>query len=119
MIGDRASDELCAAVWAASGGNPLYLTELLRAVAHEERPLAEVDPARLLVGGRDAISRRGGARGRGVGPRGAAARRGRARVRGGAGGRRGRGRVRAAPRGGDRWCGDGRGNSSGGGPGSA
>ena len=29
--GGEASDELCAAVYAACGGNPLYLTELLRA----------------------------------------------------------------------------------------
>jgi predicted ATPase len=31
-LGPAASDELCAAAWAASGGNPLYLAELLRAI---------------------------------------------------------------------------------------
>src|SRR5215471_4029536 len=30
--GDAASDELCVALRAASGGNPLYVTELLRAI---------------------------------------------------------------------------------------
>ena len=30
-LGRGATDELCAAVWEASGGNPLYVTELLRA----------------------------------------------------------------------------------------
>jgi DNA-binding CsgD family transcriptional regulator len=69
MVGDRASDDLCAAVWAASGGNPLYLTELLRAVEREARPQAELDPVALLVGGREAISQRVAAGVRGLGPR--------------------------------------------------
>jgi len=43
--GSGASDELCAAVYAASGGNPLYLTELLRAAELGGRPLDELDPA--------------------------------------------------------------------------
>jgi DNA-binding CsgD family transcriptional regulator len=67
-VGDRASAQLCATVWAASGGNPLYVTELLRAVERDERPLADLDPARLLVGGREAISRRVAAGVRGLGP---------------------------------------------------
>ena len=45
-------------MWAASGGNPLYLTELLRAVELEDRPLAELDPAELLAGGREGVARR-------------------------------------------------------------
>ena len=53
-LGEGAGDELCAAAWAATGGNPLYLTELLRAV----EPTAALDPAELLAGGRDAIGRR-------------------------------------------------------------
>ena len=67
--GGRASDELCAAVWAASGGNPLYLAELLRAVELDDRPLAEFDPAELLVGGREGIGREVLARVRGFDPR--------------------------------------------------
>ena len=68
-VGGRASDELCAAVWAASGGNPLYLAELLRAVELDDRPLAEFDPAELLVGGREGIGREVLARVRGFDPR--------------------------------------------------
>jgi DNA-binding CsgD family transcriptional regulator len=68
-VGDTARDELGAAVWAASGGNPLYLTELLRAVELDDRPLAELDPAELLVGGREGIARRVVARVRKLDPR--------------------------------------------------
>ena len=53
-----ASDELCAAVYAACGGNPLYLTELLRAAELSGRPLAELDPGVLLAGGLEGIARR-------------------------------------------------------------
>src|SRR5262249_15451384 len=60
---------LCATAWAASGGNPLYLTELLRAVELEGRPLAPLDPAALLAGGREGVARRGPAPGRALGPR--------------------------------------------------
>jgi hypothetical protein len=42
---------LCEAVWTASGGNPLYVTELLRALALNDRHLAETDHAELLAGG--------------------------------------------------------------------
>src|SRR5579871_882454 len=37
MTGGSASNELCRAAWRASGGNPLYLTELLRAIEFDER----------------------------------------------------------------------------------
>ena len=47
--GGQASDELCAAVYAACGGNPLYLTELLRAAGRDGRPLAALDRGELLV----------------------------------------------------------------------
>ena len=96
-LGGGATDELCAAVWAASGGNPLYLTELLRAVELEGRPLAELDPAELLAGGREGVARRVLAGVRGPGS---------ARAAPGAGACRARGRLRAAPRGGDRRRGD-------------
>ena len=79
------NDELCAALWTASGGNPLYLGELLRA--------AQLDPAEPVSGGLDGIARRVLARHPRVGP-------GRAAPRPGAG--RARRRVPAPPRGGDR-----------------
>jgi DNA-binding CsgD family transcriptional regulator len=57
-VGDRAGDRLRNAVWMASGGNPLYVTELLRAIETEARWPSDLDPSTLLVGGRDAIARR-------------------------------------------------------------
>jgi DNA-binding CsgD family transcriptional regulator len=45
----EASDELCAAVARASGGNPLFVRELLRVVELDRGPLAELDPAALLA----------------------------------------------------------------------
>ena len=67
-VGDGASDELCAAVWTASGGNPLYASELVRAVEPGGRPPAGLDPAQLLAGGREGIARRVVARVRGLDP---------------------------------------------------
>jgi predicted ATPase len=49
IVGDTASDELCGAVWKASGGNPLYLTELLRAITVGDRRLAVREPGEPLV----------------------------------------------------------------------
>ena len=66
--GGEASDELCAAVYAACGGNPLYLTELLRAADRGGRPLAALEPAELLAGGLDGIARQVITRVRGLGP---------------------------------------------------
>ena len=58
-MGDRSGDRLSEALWTASGGNPLYLTELLRAALELNDPhLAELDPAELLVGGLEGIGRR-------------------------------------------------------------
>jgi DNA-binding CsgD family transcriptional regulator len=57
-LGPKATEELCAAMWAASGGNPLYLAELLRAAQLQDRPLAELDPAELMAGGRKGVARR-------------------------------------------------------------
>jgi hypothetical protein len=56
-------------VWAASGGNPLYLAELLRAAQSQDRPLEELDPAELMAGGREGVARRVLAGVRGVHPR--------------------------------------------------
>ena len=58
VLGARASAELCGAVWGASGGNPLYLAELLRGARSKDRPLAELDPAELVAGGREGVTRR-------------------------------------------------------------
>jgi DNA-binding CsgD family transcriptional regulator len=55
--GGEASDEMCAAVYAACGGNPLYLAELLRAAEATGRPLAALQPAELLAGGLEGIAR--------------------------------------------------------------
>jgi hypothetical protein len=49
--GGQAGDELCSAVYAACGGNPLYLAELLRAAELSGRPLAALETAELLAGG--------------------------------------------------------------------
>jgi DNA-binding CsgD family transcriptional regulator len=66
--GGEASDELCAAVYLACGGNPLYLTELLRAADLSGRPLAALEPAGLLAGGLEGIARQVITRVRGLGP---------------------------------------------------
>jgi DNA-binding CsgD family transcriptional regulator len=55
--GGEASDELCAAVYAACGGNPLYLTELLRAAEVSGQPLAALEPAGWPAGGLEGIAR--------------------------------------------------------------
>jgi DNA-binding CsgD family transcriptional regulator len=68
--GGEAGDELCAAVYAACGGNPLYLTELLRAAGRRGRPLAALEPAELLAGGLDGIARQVITRARSLGPDG-------------------------------------------------
>jgi DNA-binding CsgD family transcriptional regulator len=57
-LGSRSSNGLCDAVWTASGGNPLYVAELLRALELNDRDLAEINPAELLVGGLEGIGRR-------------------------------------------------------------
>jgi DNA-binding CsgD family transcriptional regulator len=67
-MGSRSNDGLVEAVWTASGGNPLYVTELLRALDLNDRHLAEIDPAELLVGGLEGIGRRVIARVRRVDP---------------------------------------------------
>jgi tetratricopeptide (TPR) repeat protein len=66
-VGGEASGELCAAVHAACGGNPLYLAELLRAAKRDARPLATPGPRELLAGGLEGIARAVIARTRGLG----------------------------------------------------
>jgi DNA-binding CsgD family transcriptional regulator len=55
--GGEASDELCAAIYAACEGNPLYLTELLRAAEVSGQPLAALEPAGVPAAGLEAIAR--------------------------------------------------------------
>ena len=66
--GGEASGELCAAVYAACDGNPLYLAELLRAAELSGRPLAALRPAEVLAGGLEGIARQVIARVSGLGP---------------------------------------------------
>ena len=67
-LGSGSSNGLSDAVWTASGGNPLYVAELLRALELNDRHLAEIDPAELLVSGLEGIGRRVIARVRRVDP---------------------------------------------------
>lgn len=69
-LGDQSSDKDGKAVWTASGGNPLYMTQLLRAVKTDKRSSATIGPAELLVSGRESIARRVVAQVRGLGPSG-------------------------------------------------
>jgi DNA-binding CsgD family transcriptional regulator len=55
-LGPTVRDDLCAAAWSASGGNPLYLTELLRAIERQGPLRAELDPAQLLALARGGIA---------------------------------------------------------------
>jgi DNA-binding CsgD family transcriptional regulator len=57
-FGPGATDDLRAAVWKASGGNPLYVTELLRAPEFAGRHLAGSDRAAWLASGSEAVGRR-------------------------------------------------------------
>jgi DNA-binding CsgD family transcriptional regulator len=66
IAGGTAGDELCGAVWKASGGNPLYVTELLRAIKVGYRPLVASEPGELVIAGRTEIARRVIARIRGL-----------------------------------------------------
>ena len=50
-LGSNATDALCAAVWAASGGNPLYLVELLRAARVQDVELGEHWQSSARAGG--------------------------------------------------------------------
>jgi DNA-binding CsgD family transcriptional regulator len=65
--GGAAGDDLCAAAYAACGGNPLYLTELLRAAGRDGRSLAGLDPGELMTGSLDGIAQAVIARVRGLG----------------------------------------------------
>ncbi len=49
-LGEAATDQLCEAVWTASGGNPLYATELTRAVKVAAGRQGGGDPVASLAG---------------------------------------------------------------------
>ena len=57
-LGEVPGDDLCQAIWVASGGNPLYATELARTVKRDGAPQSGGDPAALLAGGVEQIGRR-------------------------------------------------------------
>ena len=65
-LGGAPNQELRAALWKASGGNPLYVNELLRALALGEGPIEQVDAAGLRALGRRSIAQRVLTRFRGV-----------------------------------------------------
>ena len=67
-VGHEASALLHTAVWVASGGNPLYVTELLRAVDIGERFASDSNPSALLTSGLEGIGRRVLTRVRGLEP---------------------------------------------------
>jgi DNA-binding CsgD family transcriptional regulator len=54
-LGSEASDELCEALTRASGGNPLYVAELLRSVV-EDVDVAQIEPDELLSRGAEGLT---------------------------------------------------------------
>ena len=58
VLSFEVSDELCAAIHDACGGNPFYLHELVRAIQADGRPLDELDLTRLLVTGQEDVATR-------------------------------------------------------------
>src|SRR5262249_20840480 len=68
VLGDAASDDVCAALVAASGGNPFYLSELLRALAEAPRRPQGVDPANVTAAAREGIASLVVTRSRAAGP---------------------------------------------------
>jgi DNA-binding CsgD family transcriptional regulator len=67
-VGGEASEELCAAVKRASGGNPFYVREAIRAVELDDDGLAAPDPAELLARGGQGVAREVTLRARRLGP---------------------------------------------------
>ena len=61
-LGDHADDDLCAALKRVSGGNPLFLRELVRALELEDRPPGGLRAAELLAGGAKGLVRQVAAR---------------------------------------------------------
>jgi tetratricopeptide (TPR) repeat protein len=68
-LGGKAGDELCADVARASGGNPFYVRELLRAAEVHGDPLVGLDLDELLARGGEGLARQVAARVRRLDPR--------------------------------------------------
>ncbi len=58
VLSFEVSDELCAAIHDACGGNPFYLHELVRAIQADGCPLDELDLTGLLVTGQEDVATR-------------------------------------------------------------
>ncbi len=56
-LGAEAGDEFCAALERASGGNPFYLRELLRAAGAGTGSVGRLDPADVAAGGGRGVMR--------------------------------------------------------------
>ena len=61
-LGDHPDDDLCAALKRVSGGNPLFLRELVRALELEDQPPGGLRAAELLAGGAKGLVRQVAAR---------------------------------------------------------
>jgi predicted ATPase len=68
-LGAAANDALCASFWRASGGNPFYLQELLRAVDLGDSPSDQLDPSELVALGAEGVRRQVAGRLRHLDPR--------------------------------------------------
>jgi hypothetical protein len=66
--GGEASEELCAAVKRASGGNPFYVREAIRALELDDDRLTARDPAELVGRGGEGVAREVILRTRRLGP---------------------------------------------------
>ena len=67
-LGAQVSDELCGALSRASGGNPFYLAELLRALELQPSAPTEADPAELAARAGEGVTGRVALRIRGLDP---------------------------------------------------
>jgi len=68
-LGDATDDELCTAIWRESGGNPFYLSELLRPRGALDRAGVPVDAMSLLDYAGEGVAEHVAARVRALDPR--------------------------------------------------
>lgn len=69
LAGGQATDELCAAAWRESGGNPFYLHELLRARRSSGHPVSQLDAGKPPAHRSAGLTRQVAARVRRLDPR--------------------------------------------------